>query len=58
VPIRATVVWGGEDDVDDGDAGRLAARELKAPFVVIPGVGHLSMLENPPAVARAVLRDP
>jgi pimeloyl-ACP methyl ester carboxylesterase len=58
VHIRATVVWGGEDDVDDSDAGRLAARELKAPFVVIPGVGHLSMLENPPAVARAVLRDP
>jgi pimeloyl-ACP methyl ester carboxylesterase len=58
VHIRATVVWGSEDDVDDGDAGRLAARELKAPFVVIPGVGHLSMLEDPPAVARAVLRDP
>jgi pimeloyl-ACP methyl ester carboxylesterase len=58
VPIRATVVWGGEDDVDDREAGRLAARELKAPFVVIPGVGHLSMLEDAPAVARAVLRDP
>ncbi len=56
--IRATVVWGGEDDVDDRSAGELAARALGAPFVVIPSVGHLSMLEDPAAVARAVLRDP
>ena len=58
VPIRATVVWGSQDDVDDRDSGRLAAERLKAPFILIPGVGHLSMLEDPPAVARAVLRDP
>ena len=56
--IRATVVWGGEDDVDDRSAGERAARALGAPFVVIPGVGHLSMLESPAAVARAVLGDP
>jgi pimeloyl-ACP methyl ester carboxylesterase len=52
--VPATVVWGAQDSVDDPNAGRQTARDLRAPFVVIPDAGHLSMLSRPAAVARAV----
>lgn len=52
--MRASVVWGAQDDVDERSAGRQTARDLHAPFVVIPNAGHLSMLSQPAAVARAV----
>jgi pimeloyl-ACP methyl ester carboxylesterase len=56
--IRATVVWGEEDDVDDRRAGERTARDLNAPFILIPRAGHLSMLISPEAVARAIVRAP
>lgn len=50
----ARVVWGAEDDVDPVASGRQTARDLGAPFVLIPNAGHLSMLLAPAAVARAI----
>jgi pimeloyl-ACP methyl ester carboxylesterase len=52
--IDATVVFGAEDSVDPPSAGRQTARDLHAPFVLVPRAGHLSMLQNPVAVARAI----
>jgi pimeloyl-ACP methyl ester carboxylesterase len=52
--IRATVVWGERDDVDDVATGRQTASDLHARFVLVPGAGHLSMLSHPRAVARAI----
>jgi pimeloyl-ACP methyl ester carboxylesterase len=52
--VRATVAWGAFDTVDDIGAGHQTARDLRAPFVVIPNAGHLSMLQNPRAVAAAI----
>lgn len=54
--IEATVAFGAEDSVDTPAAGRQTARDLHAPFVLIPHAGHLSMLQNPHAVAAAILR--
>jgi len=53
---HATVVFGAEDKVDSPSAGRRTAADLRAPFVLIPHAGHLSMLQNPRAVAAAILR--
>jgi pimeloyl-ACP methyl ester carboxylesterase len=52
--INATVVFGAEDSVDTPAEGRQTARDLRASFVLIPHAGHLSMLQSPAAVARAV----
>lgn len=52
--IRATVVFGADDHVDSPSAGRRTARDLHAPFVLIPRAGHLSMLQAPAAVAHAI----
>ena len=52
--IRATVVWGDRDDVDDLKHGRQTAHDLHARFVLIRTAGHLSMLTRPQAVARAI----
>ncbi|MBA3843295.1 MAG: alpha/beta hydrolase [Actinobacteria bacterium] len=52
--IKALVVWGAEDSVDNGTAGRASARDLGAQFVEIPGAGHLSMLARPGLVASAI----
>ena len=52
--VPATVVWGDHDDVDPRSAGEEAAKALHAPFVLIKGAGHLSMLLNPTAVAAAI----
>ncbi len=51
-----TVVWGADDTVDAVSAGRESAKALRAPFTLIPGAGHLSMVVAPVAVARAIDR--
>jgi pimeloyl-ACP methyl ester carboxylesterase len=56
VRVPATVVWGARDDVDDVGAGRRSAAALRAPFVLIPDTGHLSMLVAPGPVAAAIGR--
>jgi pimeloyl-ACP methyl ester carboxylesterase len=53
--IHATVAFGANDSVDSPAAGRQTARDLHAPFVLIPKAGHLSMLGNPRATATAIL---
>jgi pimeloyl-ACP methyl ester carboxylesterase len=52
--VRATVVWGSDDDVDDIASGRKTARDLRAEFIEIPDAGHLSPLERPGLVASAI----
>lgn len=54
VHTRALVLWGGQDTVDPVSAGRRSAQALRAPFRLIAGAGHLSMLSAPKAVARAI----
>ena len=56
VKVPALVAWGSHDTVDPMSAGRQTAALLHAPFVEIPGAGHLSMLARPALVARAVDR--
>jgi pimeloyl-ACP methyl ester carboxylesterase len=58
VRVRATVVWGDEDSVDDLRTGRQTASDLHARFVLIPKAGHLSLLSAPAAVARAIEAQP
>jgi pimeloyl-ACP methyl ester carboxylesterase len=48
------VVWGAQDSVDSVAAGRKTAAALHTRFVLVPHAGHLSMLANPSAVARAI----
>jgi pimeloyl-ACP methyl ester carboxylesterase len=50
------VVWGQDDTVDGVSAGRRSAETLAASFMLIPGAGHLSMVSQPAAVARAIDR--
>jgi pimeloyl-ACP methyl ester carboxylesterase len=52
----ALVAWGRDDEVDSVAAGRHTAALLRAPFVEIPGAGHLSMLAQPARVAAAIER--
>ncbi|MBV8395386.1 MAG: alpha/beta hydrolase [Actinobacteria bacterium] len=54
--ITATVVWGDHDNVDSERTGRQTAGDLHAPFVVVRGAGHLSMLSQPKLVAAAIER--
>jgi pimeloyl-ACP methyl ester carboxylesterase len=56
VRTPSLVVWGEQDTVDAVDAGRRTARALGAPFVLVHEAGHLSMLDRPGAVARAIER--
>jgi pimeloyl-ACP methyl ester carboxylesterase len=56
VRVPSVVVWGEHDTVDAVAAGKRTAGALGAPFVLIPGAGHLSMLDRPGAVASAVER--
>jgi pimeloyl-ACP methyl ester carboxylesterase len=56
VRVPRLVVWGEHDTVDSVAAGRSTARALGAPFVLVRGAGHLSMLGRPRAVAAAVER--
>lgn len=50
------MIWGADDSVDSVTAGRRTAAILHAPLVLIPNVGHLSMLGDPRAVAAAIER--
>ena len=54
VHVPTLVVWGALDTTDDVSAGRTTAKALGAPFVLLPGAGHLSMLADPVGVATAV----
>jgi len=45
--VRALVVWGAKDTVDPVASGRASALALRAPFVLVPGAPHLSMLVAP-----------
>jgi pimeloyl-ACP methyl ester carboxylesterase len=54
VRVPALVLWGARDTVDSVPAGRKSAQALHAPFHLIPGAGHLSMLAAPDAIARTV----
>lgn len=54
ITVPSLVVWGAEDDVDPVAAGRQTARDLGAPFVLVHGAGHLSMLAAARAVATAI----
>ena len=54
VRVPALVLWGAEDTVDSVPAGRISARALRAPFHLLAGAGHLSMLAAPKAIAREV----
>ena len=54
VRVPALVLWGARDTVDSVSAGRRSAEALRAPFHLLPGAGHLSMLAAPDAIARAV----
>jgi pimeloyl-ACP methyl ester carboxylesterase len=56
--IRATVVWGARDEIDELRAGQQTAHDLHARFVLIRGAGHLSQLTDPEAVARAIDASP
>lgn len=56
VHVRALVAWGSEDTVDSVSAGRRTAALMHAPFVEVPGAGHLSMLARPALVAHAIER--
>lgn len=54
--VPVVVAWGALDEVDSVAAGRRTARLLRAPFVLVPGAGHLSMLVAPRPVAAAIER--
>jgi pimeloyl-ACP methyl ester carboxylesterase len=52
--VPALVVWGASDKVDPVASGRQSARDLRAPFVLVHGAGHLSMLAAAGKVAAAI----
>ena len=54
VRVPALVIWGAHDTVYSVPAGRKSARALQAPFHLLPGAGHLSMLAAPDAIAKTV----
>jgi pimeloyl-ACP methyl ester carboxylesterase len=56
--VPATVVWGSKDGVDPLAEGRQTSGDLHAHFVLVPGAGHLSILTDPTAVARAIAAQP
>ena len=54
IRIPARVVFGADDSAVPVSSGRRVAAALHAPFVVIPGAGHLALLTAPAAVAAAI----
>ncbi|MGD0166346.1 MAG: alpha/beta hydrolase [Gaiellaceae bacterium] len=54
--VPRLVLWGQHDTVDDIKAGRTSAQALGVRLIVIPRAGHLSMLGQPEAVAKAIAR--
>jgi pimeloyl-ACP methyl ester carboxylesterase len=55
VKVPALVVWGASDTVDPVASGRQSARDLRARFILVPGAGHLSMLDAGRQVAAAIV---
>jgi pimeloyl-ACP methyl ester carboxylesterase len=58
LPCPVTLAWSGEDRILPLDVnGAIARKRLpQARFVVLPGVGHVSMIDDPAGVADAILR--
>jgi pimeloyl-ACP methyl ester carboxylesterase len=54
IRIPARVVFGADDSAVPVSSGRRVATALRAPFVVIPGAGHLALLTAPAAVAAGI----
>ena len=54
--VPVVVAWGAHDTVDSVSAGRASAHALRAPFVLLPPAGHLSMLVDPTGLAAAIER--
>jgi pimeloyl-ACP methyl ester carboxylesterase len=54
VRVPTLVLWGAQDTVDSVPAGRKSAQALRAPFYMLAGAGHLSMLAAPKAIAREI----
>ncbi|MGA9762052.1 MAG: alpha/beta hydrolase [Gaiellaceae bacterium] len=52
--VPRAVVWGQHDTVDSLAAGRTSARALGVKLIMVPRAGHLSMLDEPAAVAQAI----
>lgn len=52
--LPRAVVWGAHDTVDPLSSGKGTAAALGVRIDVIPAAGHLSMLAQPQAVARAI----
>lgn len=56
IEVPALVVWGAEDELISKEAGQKAADRLpKADFVLMEGVGHVPMEEQPAELLRIVL---
>ena len=60
VPCPVTLVWSGDDAILPlAVNGAVARRRVPgARFVVLPAVGHVPMIDDPRAVAVAVVRRP
>ncbi len=58
LPCPVTLTWSGEDAIlPPAVNGAVAAARLpRARFEVLPGVGHVPMIDDPAGVARAILR--
>jgi pimeloyl-ACP methyl ester carboxylesterase len=58
LPCSVTLAWSGEDKLLPLEINATVARSRlpQAHFVVIPGVGHVAMIDDPAAVARTILR--
>jgi pimeloyl-ACP methyl ester carboxylesterase len=54
VRCPATVVTGEHDLTCTPDQGRVMAEALSTSLVLMPGIGHLPMVEDPAATARVV----
>ena len=54
IHVPARVVFGSNDTQVPVSSGRRVAGALHAPFVLIPGAGHLGLLTSPAAVAAAI----
>jgi pimeloyl-ACP methyl ester carboxylesterase len=54
--VPRAVIWGADDSVDSVGSGRATAAALHTRLQTIPSAGHLSMLAQPRATARDILR--
>jgi pimeloyl-ACP methyl ester carboxylesterase len=58
LPCPITLAWSGEDKLLPVEVNAPVARRRlpQASFVVLPGVGHVPMIDDPEGVARVILR--